>query len=237
MVSQLPKSLGILNLERGLPPGAKPSEPRPGSLLNPATFDLPVITETVTGAWADIVIKGDPALEPACIAASRRLVERGAIAISSNCGFFMRHQAAVAAAVDVPVVLSSLILLPALLRQLPAAGKLAVVTADSTNVGEGLLGIDNPGDRSKIVVGGIEGGKLLENEMMRPPPPTDVADIEKDVIACLERLRAAHPEIAVILFECTAFPLVTPTIRRIAKRPIYDITDLCRLTLASIASD
>ncbi|UCI31798.1 hypothetical protein [Mesorhizobium sp. B4-1-4] len=236
MGSQALKSLGILNLERGLPPGEKPSEPRPGSLMNPATYDFAVISETVAGAWADVVIKGDPALEPACIAAAKRLVERGAVAISSNCGFFMRHQAAVAAAVNVPVVLSSLIILPALLRQIPATGKLAVVTADSTKVSDELLGIDKAKDRSRIVVGGIEGGKLLQNEMMRPPPPTDVADIEKDVVACVARLQEAHPKIAAILFECTAFPLVTPTIRRSTGLPIYDITDLCRLTLASLAS-
>jgi hypothetical protein len=66
-------------------------------MVNPATFEFPVISETVTGAWVENVVRGDPALEPAYIAAARRLVERGAIAISSNCGFSIRHQPAVAA--------------------------------------------------------------------------------------------------------------------------------------------
>lgn len=231
MTSQTPRALGILNLERG----PSPPMPRPGSLLNPATFDFPVILETVAGAWADVVIRGDPALEPAYIAAARRLVERGAVAISSNCGFSIRHQTAVATSVNVPVVMSSLLLVSALLRQLPVAAKLAVVTADSTNLSKDLLGLDDPADRVRVVIGGIEGGKLLQNEMKRPPLSTDDADIETDVVACVTRLWAAHPEIAALLFECTAFPRVTPAIRRITRLPIYDITTLCRMTFSSVA--
>lgn len=237
-----PRSLGILDLERKLPPGAQLSEPKPGSLLNPATDDFSVITETAEGAWADLVIRGDPALEPACIAAARRLVERGAVAISSNCGFFIRHQAAVAASVNVPVVMSSLLLTPMLLRQLPPFAKLAIVTADSRHCGDDLLGLDDPAERSRVVIGGIEGGEWFQNVMkhwsqgeMKLAPPINDADLETDVAACVARLRAAHPEIAAFLFECTGFPLITPAIRRITGLPIYDITTLCRMTLASVA--
>ncbi|MBT1517158.1 hypothetical protein KIP88_43215 [Bradyrhizobium sp. SRL28] len=131
--------------------------------------------------------------------------------------------------------MSSLLLLPALLRELPLASKIAVLTYDSTHCGEDLLGIDDPAARARIVIGGIEGGKYWHDELKRPPPPTDVAAVETEVAACVARLRDAHPEIASILFECAAFPIVAPAIRRIAKLPVYDITDLCRMTMASVA--
>ncbi|MDA9421021.1 hypothetical protein [Bradyrhizobium sp. CCBAU 53380] len=231
MTSQTSRSLGFLNLEKG----PQPQTPKPGSLLHLGTFDFPIISETVAGAWADVVIRGDPALEPACVAAAKRLLERGAAAISANCGFFIRHQAAVAASVNVPVAMSSLLLVPTLLRQLPPSAKLAVVAVDSTSCGKDLLQVDDPAQRARVVIGGIEGGKLWQNQMQRPPLPTDDADIETDVAACVARLRAAHPEIAAVLFECTAFPRIAPAIRRITRLPIYDITTLCRLTFASIA--
>ena len=141
MTSRTQGSLGVLLLERGLPPGAPRPAPLPGSIMNAATFDFPVISETVAGAWVENVVRGDPALEPAYIAAARQLVERGAIAISSNCGFSIRHQPAVAASVNVPVVMSSLLLLPALLRQLPRISKIAVLTYESAHCSEDLLGI------------------------------------------------------------------------------------------------
>lgn len=234
MTSQAPRSLGILHLERGLPPGAKPPTPAPGSMLSSATFDFPTISETVAGAWVENVVRGDPALEPAFIAAARRLVERGAVAISSTCGFSIRHQRAVAASVNVPVAMSSLLLLPSLLRQLPPPGKIAVLTYDSNHCGDDLLAIDDPRDRARVVVGGIEGGKFWHDELKHPAPPTDVAAIETDVAACIALLRASHPDIAVILFECAAFPVVAPAIRRIAKLPAYDIAGLCRMMMASI---
>lgn len=222
-------------LESGLPLDAMPLTPLPGSMMNPATFDFPVILETVSGAWVENVVCGDPTLESAYIAAARRLVERGAVAISSDCGFSIRHQPAVAASVNVPVAMSSLLLLPALLRQLPPPAKLAVLTYDSTHCGEDLLGVDDLAERARIVIGGIEGGKYWRDGMKRPLPPTDVVAVQTDVDACVARLRAAHPEIGAILFECTAFPLTAPSIRRITKLPIYDITSLCRLIIASIA--
>jgi hypothetical protein len=232
MTSQSTRCLGILDLERG-PPGATFSK-LPGSLRNPTTFDVPLIIETVEGAWADVVIPGHPALEEACVAAARRLVERGAVVIASDCGFFIRHQAAVAAAVKVPVVMSTLLLVPTVLRQLPPAAKLAVLSADSRHLHRKLLGVDDPTDQARIVIGGIEGGKYLAQAMQRPLPPTDVAAVEEDVTSCVARIRAAHPEVAAMVCECTAFPLVTPVIRRITKLPVYDITNLCKLTLASV---
>lgn len=235
MTSQTPRSLGILHLERGVPPGAMPPTPAPGSMLNPATFDFPTILETVAGAWVENVVRGDPALEPAFIAAARRLVERGAAAISSTCGFSIRCQPAVAASANVPVIMSSLLLLPALLRQQAPRAKIAVLTYDSTCCDADLLGVDNPVERARIVIGGIEGGQFWHDELKRPAPPIDVAAIERDLVACITRLRAAHPEIAIILFECAAFPIVAPAIRRLSKLPVYSITDLCRLTMASVS--
>lgn len=234
MVSQVPPSFGILTLETGRLPGAASPPPRPGCMSNPHTYNFPIITETVSGAWVENVVRGDPALETSYIAAAQRLVTRGAVAISSDCGFTIRHQEAVAASVNVPVAMSSLLLLPTLIRQVPPPGKIAVLTFDSTHCKEDLLGIDNPSERARIVIGGIEGGTVWENEMMRPPRRTEVFDIEADVAACVARLRNAHPEITTVLLECTMFPLVAPAIRRLTKLPVYDITSLCRMMITSI---
>ncbi|RFB86068.1 hypothetical protein B5K11_28825 [Rhizobium leguminosarum bv. trifolii] len=228
-------TLGILELDEGLSPDSPTYPPREGSLLHPATFNRPVITEMVEGALADIIIRGDSSLESACVAAAERLVARGAGMITADCGFFIRHQQAISAAVDVPVVTSSLLLIPALLGQLAPQKKLAVLTADSRYCSEDLLGIQNPADRKRVVVGGIEGGVYVRNALARPFVRTDVDQIEKEVDDRLAQLRLEHSDIALILFECTGFPIVANALRRKTDLPIYDITDLCKLTLASIS--
>lgn len=228
------RAVGELQLDEGLSAEYLLQFPqiRP-SLWAPMT-DRPIVTEVVEGASPDIVIRGDPSLEGACVAAARRLVQRGAAVIFSDCGFFIRHQAAVAAAVDIPVAMSSLLLIPTLLRQLSPARKLAVVTADSRHLGEDLLGLDNPTDRSRVVIGGVEGGEFVRNALTRPPAPTTTEQMEREVSACVTRLLAEHPEIATLLFECSGFPYVTKALRRRTGLPIFDLTDLGRLMLASI---
>lgn len=225
--------LGILHLERGVPPGAEPPMPSVGAMQNPDTFTFPTISETVEGAWVDNVVRGDPGLETAYIAAAHRLIDRGAVAISSTCGFSVRHQKAVAASVDVPVAMSSLLLLPVLLRMYPTNRKIAVLTYDSRFCTDDLLDLDDAKDRVRVVISGIEGGKFWADELKKPAPPIDVAAMEADVSASIVCLREANPDIAAILFECAGFPRVATPIRRRTKLPVFDITDLCRLTMAS----
>ncbi|MER8646414.1 hypothetical protein [Mesorhizobium sp. M1252] len=227
-------TLGILELDEGLLPDSHEQEPRDGALLNPATFATPIITEMVEGALAETVIRGDPSLEIACVAAAARLVERGADVIAGDCGFLIRHQKAVAAAVNVPVIMSSLLLVPTLLRQLGPEKKLAVITADSGYCTEDLLNIDNRADRARVVVAGIEGGVYVANAVARPFVRTAVEQIEKEVGGCIAQLRAKHPEIGALLFECTGFPVVTRALRSTTGLPIYDITDICRLALGTV---
>ncbi|BCH26980.1 hypothetical protein [Mesorhizobium sp. L-8-3] len=227
--------LGILELDEGLLPDSPCRIPRKGSLTDPATFGRLIITHTVEGALAETVIRGDLPLEAACVTAARRLVERGAAMISADCGFFIRHQAAVSAAVNVPVAMSSLLLIPTLLQQLAPAQKPAVITADSRHCSEDLFGIESPAERARVVVGGIEEGEYVRNALARPFVRTSVNQIEQEVAACVAQLRIESPEIAILLFECTGFPCVTDVLRHKTGLPIYDITDLCRLTLAAIA--
>ncbi|RJT22287.1 hypothetical protein D3227_39495 [Mesorhizobium waimense] len=130
--------------------------------------------------------------------------------------------------------MSSLILIPTLLRQIAPAQKLAVITADSRHCSEDLFGIANAADRARVVVGGIEKGEYVRNALARPFVRTSVDQIEQEVAACVEELRANYPEIGILLFECTGFQCVADRLRRKTGLPIYDITDLCRLTLAAI---
>jgi hypothetical protein len=236
VLQKTPGALGVLRTERGATPGGKPFMLPRGYLLNPETFDFPVIWETVEGGWVDRVFAGDPALEVAAVAAAQRLVERGAVALSASCGFFARYQQAVAASVPVPVVLSSLLLLPLLLRQLPPAKKLAVLTADSKCLTDDLLGVPDPKERARIVIGGVEGGILWRNELQRPPPVTTGAEIEEDVVGCVERMMKTHQDIGAFLFECTVFPMVSQRVRMMTGLPVYDVTTLCRATVSGVTA-
>ncbi|MBY3468741.1 hypothetical protein HFN80_33000 [Rhizobium laguerreae] len=223
--------LGILDLEPGSDPNGSPVAE---SLHDPSIFAFPTIREAVAGAWADVVVRGDPSLEGPYIAAAQRLVSRGATAITADCGFSIRHQAAIAAAVPVPIAVSALLLTPMIVRQLSGGAKLAVLTFDYTHFETELLGLSDPADISRVVVGGIENTPTWENEMARPPVRTDLSGLREDVCSCVERLREKHPEIRALLLECTMFPRIAQSLRQSTGLPVYDITTLSRMLMESI---
>src|SRR5215217_2386040 len=102
--------LGILALDTAFPR-------IPGDVGCAATFDFPVRYATVEGADPDAVVHraSDSAL-PRFVRAARKLVEDGCIGITTTCGFLVRWQRDLAAAVEVPVLTSSLLLVPFVAR-------------------------------------------------------------------------------------------------------------------------
>lgn len=98
--------IGILCLDTLFP---KP----PGQLRNPLTFDFPVVCRVLRGVGAKEILSSTSAqLETLFVAAARELERDGVKAIAGSCGFMALFQKAVASAVSVPVLMSSLVQIP-----------------------------------------------------------------------------------------------------------------------------
>ncbi|MBX6370458.1 MAG: aspartate/glutamate racemase family protein, partial [Rhodospirillales bacterium] len=94
--------LGILMLEARFPR-------IPGDMGNAETWPFPVLYKVIGGASPDRVVRrrAEGLLED-FVAGAKELVELGAEAITTNCGFLSLFQAELAARLDVPVATSSL---------------------------------------------------------------------------------------------------------------------------------
>src|SRR4051812_47766036 len=98
--------LGILMLETRFPRVL-------GDMGNARTWPFPVLYRVVRGASPEkVVLNGAPGLLPAFIEAAQDLVELGAEAITTSCGFLSLFQKELAEAVKVPVATSSLMQVP-----------------------------------------------------------------------------------------------------------------------------
>jgi hypothetical protein len=105
--------LGILMLDTRFP---RP----PGDIGHPDSFGFPVRYLTVRGALPEQVVRGgDPALIQPFVAAARTLIEDGAVAIATSCGFLARWQRELQAALPVPVWSSALLMLDGLKAERP----------------------------------------------------------------------------------------------------------------------
>lgn len=220
--------IGILDLWDGHPSSSESQ-----------TFDgHPVVVEKVPSAWWGALLDDEPELYGAYAEAARRLVDRGATAIISGCGYTVRYQEAIAAAVKVPVSTGSLLLAPAVIRHLPPGAKLGVVVAHEKYVGADLLGIiRSPEERARIVVDGISASMLVASELQRPTRAGTIpdSDTERHLTEAVKRLRAAHPDIGAFILECTEFPKFAPKLRQMTGLPIYDHHTSRRIMLGAIA--
>src|SRR5215217_1417688 len=120
--------LGILMLEARFPR-------IPGDMGNGTTWPFPVMFRVVRGATPErVVLEGARGLLPDFIAAARELVDLGAEAITTNCGFLSLFQRELAEAVHVPVATSSLMQVPWVQATLPPGKIVGIVTVSGATL-------------------------------------------------------------------------------------------------------
>lgn len=185
----------------------------PGDVGHAASFTMPVRYAVVQGASPQRVVRErDPALLQPFIDTARTLVAGGARAITTSCGFLVQFQAALQAALPVPVWTSSLLLLP----ELDAPGVLTV-DADS------LLATGVIGD---VPVEGLAPGCSLQRTLLDDLPALDTAAAEADVVAAALRLQLRYPGVRSLVLECTNMPPSAAAVQAATGLPVHHLLTL-----------
>ena len=208
--------LGILMLEARFPR-------IPGDMGNGTTWPFPVLFRVVRGADPErVVLQGARGLLPDFIAAARDLVDLGAEAITTNCGFLSLFQRELADAVNVPVATSSLMQVPWVQATLPPGKRVGVITVSRGSLTEAHL--DAAGVPRDVPVVGTEGGREFFRVLIKAEKTDmDVALAEADIVAAGRDLVARHPEVGAIVLECTNMPPYAAALREAVGLPVYDI--------------
>lgn len=201
-------------------------------IANARRYESAPVWRRIPGAWSSNVVSGDPTCEDKYVKAAQALVQEGADAITCDCGFTVRYQHAVAAAVRVPVSTSSLLLLPSLLLHVVVDKKVAILTADSRCLDAGILNILGIALRSRLVVEGLQ-GTATYYYMWAKKGEINVRDVLADTDAIIARLRK-NENIAAVLCECTIFVRVSPRIRKATGLPVYDAANNTALLMAAV---
>jgi Asp/Glu/hydantoin racemase len=208
--------LGILMLEARFPR-------IPGDMGNGETWPFPVLFRVVRGATPErVVLQGARGLLPEFIAAARDLVDLGAEAITTNCGFLSLFQQEIAEAVGVPVATSSLMQVPWVQATLPPGRRVGVVTVSKGSLTPAHLAAAGvPLDTS--VTGTEDGREFFRVLIQAEATDMDVGLAEQDILDAGRALVAAHPEVGAIVLECTNMPPYAAALREAVGLPVYDI--------------
>lgn len=195
----------------------------PGDMGNALTWPFPVLYRVVRGASPQrVVMQAAAGLLPDFIGAAQELVQLGAEAITSNCGFLSLFQREIAAAVRVPVATSSLMQVSAVQATLPPGRRVGVITANAAALSPAhLQAAGVPLDAPRA---GIENGRELFRVLIRAEKDDlDVGLAEQDVLDAGRELMSRHPEVGAIVLECTNMPPYAAALRAELGVPVYDI--------------
>lgn len=210
--------LGVLMLENRFP--------RPvGDIGNVGTFPFEVIYDRVAGARIEKIATGNglaPELVQAFAQRAKALEQQDCDLITTGCGFLLPHQHELSIAVNVPVVTSSLCVLPYLRSIRPAGKPIGILTYDATKLIPTMADEDTEG----LVIEGIEGGSELHHVIAEDRDTLDFAAARNDVAAAATRLAAKAGNMFAVVLECTNLPPYRDAIEDVVDCPIYDIRDL-----------
>jgi Asp/Glu/hydantoin racemase len=208
-----------------------------GDMGNATTFPFPVRYHRVAGAAPDLVVRrGAEGLLDTFVDAARYLEREGVGAITTNCGFLVKFQRQMAAAVRVPVFTSSLLLVPMVHRLLAPGRRVGIMTVNAPSLtAEHLAGAGIGADIPLAVIG-METEKEFTRVMLDDEMEMDVDAAREEHIRIARRLVADHPDIGAIVLECTNMPPYADDIRRETGLPVFDITSLVRMAHDAIVA-
>lgn len=182
----------------------------PGDIGHPASFGVPTRHLVVDRAVPGNVVQDAAGLRASglvddFIAAARRLEAEGAVAITTSCGFLVLFQRELQAAVRVPLVTSSLVLLPALLEAEESVG---VLTVSAQRLGPEFLeaagvSASRLGD---VVVEGMPPGGAFTGAILGDRTEMDVEGARDEAVAAAVRLKRRAPRLRTLVLECTNLP-------------------------------
>ncbi len=214
--------LGLLMLETRFP---RP----PGDVGHAGTFSFEVRRIVVQRATPARVVRGaDPRLLEPFVEAARHLVDEGALAISTSCGFLARWQRELQAALPVPVWTSSLLWLAEL-----APRRCGVITIDAASLTPAHF--EAVGADPSTPVEGITPWSALHRTLLDDLPELDIEDARAQVFAAGRRLVMRVPDLQALVLECTNLPPYAAALQQATGLPVHDIVGLLEARMARLA--
>lgn len=207
----------------------------PGNVGNAYSYDFPVRYKVLKGVPSDWWCDKIGADETRCrqfVEAAKELEAEGCKAITSGCGFFAIYQNEVAAAVDIPVFLSPLLMVPMVSRMLGNSNRsrVGILTAGGEHLKGDFLtkvGID---DSVKYAVRGLQNTEEFFNVHVTCNKHTiNPEKMQAEVVSVAEDMIKEFPDIGAFIFECSDIPPYAHAVRRATGRPVFDFISLAHL--------
>ena len=203
----------------------------PGDVGNHTTFNYPVRYKIIKGATPMQIVNvecPDKILVDRFIEGAQELEAQGAVGLISSCGFLSILQDEVAQSVSIPVILSSLNLIP-LLQSSAGHKRVGVITADQTQLSAQALSNVNILPDSVCVIGMQSSSAFTQFIFGSADKKPDKLSLSNDLVTIANTLLSIHPQISVIVLECTNLQPYAASLNKALQLPIVGIVNAANL--------
>lgn len=219
--------IGVLCLESYFP------KPR-GHVRNPRTYDFPVVCSVVKGVdIPTLLFDPQPELLQPFIDAAIQLEKEGVKAITGSCGFLARFQAELAAAVTIPVCVSSLLQLPLVRLMHGTDANIGILTASSSALTEDHFRNAGANMADYRIRGMEEYPEFWETIIEYKRNDFDMVKLEKEICHSAKTL-VEENKIQALILECTDLSAFARQIQQVSEVPVYDVNSLVEYVAYSV---
>lgn len=193
----------------------------PGNVANASSYSFPVRYQRIEGGSIErLLYNRDPDLAKPFIEAALALQSAGVKAVSGACGFMALFQKQVAAALDIPVLLSSLLQIPFI--HSVTNKPIGILTADASALTPAHFEGVGVSASIPLEIMGLQDCAEFASSILREKGTLDSALIEAEVVEKALELKRRNPQIGSILLECSDLPPYAAAVRRATGLPVFD---------------
>ena len=230
MIAQTgPKLWGVLMLDTQFPRWK-------GDVGCPDGWPVELLYQKVNGMFPKEIVRSSDTLQqhdvlPFFVQAAEDLISQGVGGITTSCGFLILLQNELQSRLPVPVITSSLLLLPQLLADNATVG---VLTMDELALGDvhflaaGVL----QKDLSRLRIQGVSPSEEFASAIMQNRLQMNFEAAQSSVVSAATLLQKNSPELQHVVLECTNMPPYAKAIEAATGWQLHSLHELLKASFA-----
>lgn len=196
----------------------------PGDPGHNGTFSYPVCYEIIEGSSFQLM-ENNPEMEQTMVNAALSLKNKGVKAIIGDCGLMSLYQREMAKAAGIPVLASSLSLIPLAWNTIGGVGSIGVLTGHSDMLNEHHLKASGWTEDIRISVQGMQEEPHFRDVVIEHKKMLVPSEMNQAVQNAVSKLFQKSPDVKAIILECSNLPSYGSTIAEKFHLPVFDIVE------------
>lgn len=186
------------------------------------TFSFPVEYGITKGSYRDLIDGSTSICQRLCQTA-QELEARGVSAIVGDCGLMSLYQKEISDSVDIPVISSSLLLVPVAQSVIGCHLDIGIITGHSALLANHHLEAAGSLNQDALHIYGMQNEPHFHQVIIKGVGKQDYAQMRDEVLHAVSQLQESTHKLGAVILECSNLAVFAGEINRAYGLPVFDI--------------